>query len=90
VFQRRNVSSAIFTTWVPKTFCHTTQKFNGFLTSRADTNCNGLKDAFKSGVLISRSERAVARDISSSEGCCLEGLLAAILLTAAMIAGNDR
>lgn len=59
-----------------------------FLTSRAETNCKGLRAAFRSGVLVSRSERAPAREVSSSEGFCREGLLGAILLRAAMIAGN--
>ena len=39
-------------------------------------------------MLVSRSERALAKDDSNSEGLCLDGLLGAILLRAAMIAGT--
>ena len=39
-----------------------------------------------SGMLDSRSYKAVAMLVSNSEGLCLDGLVAAILLRAAMIA----
>ena len=56
------------------------------LTSRADTNCRGLSAVFMSGMFDSRSKRALAILVSSSEGRCLEGLVGAILLRADMIA----
>lgn len=59
-------------------------------TSRADTNCRGRRAAFRSWVLLSRSNRALASEDSNSEGLCLEGELAAILLTAAMIVSVCR
>ena len=60
-------------------------------TSRAETNCNGLRAAFKSAVPVSNSYKAVAMDFSNSDGLDLEGLFGAILLTAAMIAtGGSR
>lgn len=68
---------------------HTKHPEKSVLTSRADTNCKGLRAALRSGVLVSRSVRALAREVSSSEGCCLDGLLAAILLRAAMIVDKD-
>lgn len=49
-------------------------------------NCNGLRALFMSGVLDSRSKRALEMLVSSSEGCCLDGLVAAILFRCAMIA----
>lgn len=58
------------------------KKGNVPLTSRADTNWRGRRATFKSGVLVSRSLRAVAKAFSRSEGLCLEGLFAAILLAA--------
>lgn len=70
-------------------FPHTKQPENCVLTSRAETNCKGLRAALRSGVLVSRSARALARAVSSSEGCCLDGLFAAILLMAAMIVDKD-
>lgn len=65
---------------------HTTQNN---LTSRAETNCKGRRVAFRSCVLLSKSKRAPAIAVSSSEGFCLDGELTAILLIAAMIAGDD-
>lgn len=58
-------------------------------TSRAETNCRGRREAFKSLVLLSRSKRALAREDSNSEGLCLEGELAAILLREAMIVRTE-
>jgi hypothetical protein len=55
-------------------------------TSRAETNCRGRREAFRSWVLLSRSYRALASEVSNSEGFCLDGELGAILLRAAMIA----
>lgn len=40
-------------------------------------------------MLLSKSKRAPAIAVSSSEGFCLDGELAATLLIAAMIAGDD-
>lgn len=57
-----------------------------FLTSRAEVNCKGLRALFMSGVLDSRSKRALEMLVSSSDGCCLDGLVAAILFRWAMIA----
>lgn len=59
-------------------------------TSRADTICRGRRVAFRSWVLLSRSNRAPAIADSSSEGFCLDGELGAILLRAAMIADERR
>lgn len=57
------------------------------LTSRADTNCKGRSAVFMSGIFDSRSKSAFAMLVSSSDGCCLDGLVAAILFrAAAMIA----
>ena len=53
------------------------------LTSRADTNCKGLNAVFISGMFDSRSYSAFAMLVSSSDGCCRDGLVAAILLSAA-------
>lgn len=36
-------------------------------------------------MLVSKSESALAKDVSNSEGLCLDGLLGAILLRAAMV-----
>lgn len=52
------------------------------LTSRAETICRGRRAALRSVVLVSRSYKAWAMLVSSSEGFCREGLLAAILLRA--------
>ena len=46
--------------------------------------------AFRSVVLLSRSNRAPAIAVSSSEGFCRDGELWAILLIAAMIADERR
>ena len=58
------------------------------LTSFADTNCRGLNAVFMSGIFDSRSYRALAMLVSSSDGRCLDGLVGAILFSAgaAMIA----
>lgn len=53
------------------------------LTSRAETKFRGRKALFMSGMLVSRSYRALAMLVSTSEGFCLEGLLGAILFKAA-------
>ena len=58
------------------------------LTSRAETNCRGRRVAFRSCVLLSRSNRAPAMEVSSSEGLCRDGELRAILLTAAMVSNG--
>lgn len=58
------------------------------LTSRAETNCRGRRVAFRSCVLLSRSKRAPAIAVSSSEGFCRDGELGAILLMAAIIASD--
>jgi hypothetical protein len=58
------------------------------LTSRAETNCKGRRVAFRSCVLLSRSKRAPAIAVSSSEGFCRDGELEAILLMAAIIASD--
>lgn len=50
------------------------------LTSRAETNWRGRSELFMSGMLVSRSYRALAMLVSISDGFCLDGLLAAILL----------
>ena len=52
-------------------------------TSRAETNCSGRKALFMSGILDSRSYSAPAMPVSSSLGRCRDGLVAAILLSAA-------
>ena len=52
------------------------------LTSRAEVNCNGRRAALRSAVLDSRSYRAVAMLVSSSDGLWRDGLLAAILFMA--------
>ena len=56
------------------------------LTSRAETNCSGLNALFMSGMFVSRSYNAFAMLVSSSDGRCLDGLVDAILLRAAMVA----
>ena len=70
------------------------QIFNGevndrILTSRAEANCRGRRVAFRSCELLSRSKRAPAIAVSSSEGLCRDGELRAILLMAAMIASDE-
>lgn len=60
------------------------------LTSRAETNCKGRRVAFKSCVLLSKSNRAPPIAVSSSEGFCLDGELTAILLIAAMFDEGGR
>lgn len=62
-----------------------TRKKKKDLTSRAETNCKGRRVAFKSCVLLSKSNRAPPIADSSSEGFCLDGELTAILLIAAMV-----
>ena len=52
-----------------------------FLTSRADTNCRGRRATFRSAVLVSRSYRAPAMLVSSSDGFWRDGLFGAILLS---------
>lgn len=60
---------------------------NVMLTSRAETNCKGLKAVFMSGMFDSRSYSALAILDSSSEGRWRDELVGAILLrAAAMIA----
>jgi hypothetical protein len=56
------------------------------LTSLAEENWRRLKSALKSGVLVSRSWRAPATLVSSSDGFEREGLFATILLRALMVA----
>ena len=56
------------------------------LTSRADTIWRGRNADFMSGMLDSRSYRALAMLVSVSEGCCRDGLVGAILLRAAIFA----
>ena len=53
-----------------------------YLTSRAETNCNGRSALFISGIFVSRSYSALLMLVSISEGFCREGLLAAILFSA--------
>ena len=65
---------------------HRSYRIGFFLTSLADTNCKGRSAVFISGMFDSRSYRALAILFSSSEGFCLDGLVGAILLRAAMIA----
>lgn len=54
------------------------------LTSRAEVKVNGRSAARMSGLFVSRSYRALAILVSTSEGFCLDGLLGAILFSAAL------
>jgi hypothetical protein len=59
------------------------------LTSLADEIWRGRRAAFRSLVFVSRSYRAVAMEVSSSEGFWRDGLVGAILLRALMVADVD-
>jgi hypothetical protein len=59
------------------------------LTSLADVIWRGRRAAFRSLVFVSRSYRAVAMEVSSSEGFWRDGLVGAILLRALMVADVD-
>jgi hypothetical protein len=59
------------------------------LTSLADEIWRGRRAAFRSEVLVSRSYRAPAMVVSSSEGFWRDGLVAAILLRALIFADLD-
>jgi hypothetical protein len=62
------------------------------LTSRAETNWRGRSELLMSGMLVSRSYRALAMLVSISDGFCLDGLLGAILLREGddMLAATSR